>query len=863
MNADIAAVQPIVPSPSHRLKRLLGFAVRDLRGGLRGFYVFVACVALGVAVITAVGALTDALRAGFERQGETLLGGDVTLSRPHRRAEPAERTWMESRGRLSETATLRAMARRTDAGEQIMVELKGIDRAYPLVGSLTLGNGAGVDAALRAGPGAVVDPILLERLGLRIGDRMQLGNATVEIRATVAAEPDKLTDRLTFGPRVFVSLDTLPGTGLAGPGSLVRWRYALTLSGNGNGNENEGLIKFRDAVKAQLPDGGFTVADRRDPHPQVTRTLERLRQFLTLIGLTALLVGGVGVANAVATFIDRRRKIIATFKSLGATSSTIFTVHLVQVLLIAGIGVAIGLAAGLLLPFVLSFALTDALPIQAEISVRPASLLIAAAYGFLVALLFALWPLGRAELVRAAVLFREEVAPEGRVWPRPRIIVATVAVAAALLALALATSESKRIALYFCLSVAGIFAVFIGLGIGVTELARRLPRPRHTELALALGSIGAPGGLTRSVILSLGTGLSLLVAVALANASIVSELSSRLPQNSPDYFILDVPPGELAPLVDLVLRETPAAQVNSAPMLRGRLVRLNDTPADQISAAPEAAWVLTGDRGLTFADDIPEGSTVTKGAWWPADYAGEPLVSFEAELANGLGLKIGDRVTVNVLGRNLTARIANLREVKWESLAINFVMVFSPNTLRGAPHNLLATISLPADVPLATEAGLAKSIGKAHPAVTTLRVKDAINAFNSVFARIMTAVRVAGGVTLAAGALVLAGALATAQRRRIQQAVILKALGATRARILRAHLFEYALLAAATALLAIVLGGLAAWIAVTQVMDLPFVFSWTAVAQALGVSLALVAVLGGIGTSRVLRAPAVPYLRAE
>jgi len=284
MSADVAAAQPIASSSSHRVGRLAGFAMRELRGGVRGFYVFIACVALGVAVITAVGALTDALRAGFEKQGENLLGGDVTLSRPHRRAEAAERTWMESRARVSETATLRAMARRTDGSEQLMVELKGVDKAYPLVGSLALGEGMSVDAALRTGPGVAVDPILLERLGLKIGDRMQLGNAAVEIRATVAAEPDKLTDRLTFGPRVFVSLDTLPETGLAGNGSLVRWRYALAL--NDNTREDGSLLKFRDEVKTQFPDGGFTVADRRDPHPQVTRTLERLRQFLTLIGRT-------------------------------------------------------------------------------------------------------------------------------------------------------------------------------------------------------------------------------------------------------------------------------------------------------------------------------------------------------------------------------------------------------------------------------------------------------------------------------------------------------------------------------------------------------------------------------------------------
>lgn len=859
MSVDVATASPATPASS-RARRVVVLALRELRGGLQSFYIFVACVALGVAVITGVGALADALRAGFERQGEALLGGDVTLARPHRRTEPAERAWMDGRGRVSETATLRAMARRLDGSEQLLIELKGVDANYPLVGRIRLGDGADMGTTVARGRGAAVDPILLEQLGLKIGDRMQLGKGTVEIRAIIEAEPDKISDRLTYGPRVFVSLDTLEQTGLATPGSLVRWRYAMKLPG-GEADE-AGLVRFRQQVKLSLPDGGFTVTDRRDPHPQVTRTLERLRQFLTLIGLTALLVGGVGVANAVATFIDRRRKVIATFKSLGATSGLIFTVHLIQVMLIAGLGVLIGLALGLLLPFLLTGFLADTLPIQAEISVRASSLLIAVAYGLLVALLFTLWPLGRAELVRAAVLFRDEVAPE-RVWPRWRVVVMTLLAAAALLGLALATSESQRIALYFCLSVAGIFAVFIALGFAASALARRLPRPRQAEFALALGSIGAPGGLTRAVVLSLGTGLSLLVAVALANTSIVAELSTHLPKNSPDYFILDIPQSEIADLTDLIQREVPGAHTNHAPMLRGRVVSLAGRPADQIKAPPEAAWVLTGDRGLTYADDIPEGSTLAKGNWWPADYDGEPLVSFEAELARGLGLKIGDSVTVNVLGRNLTARVANLRDVRWESLAINFVMVFSPNTLRGAPHNLLATVTLPNNVSLASEATLAKHIGKAHPAVTTLRVRDAINAFNVIFDRIMTAVRVAGSITLAAGALVLAGALATAQRRRIREAVILKVLGATRSRILRAHFLEYAMLAGISALCAVAMGTAAAWIAVTQVMELPFEFSWGAVAQALGLAMLLIAVLGGVGTSRVLRAPAVPYLRAE
>ena len=428
MTVEAASAPPLRASGLAARLPLLSLALREFRGGLCGFYVFVACVALGVAVIAGVGALSDALRAGFEKQGEALLGGDVTLARPHRRIEPGEHAWLTERGRVSESATLRAMARRLDATEQVLVELKGIDGAYPLVGELKLRTATPgttpptVPAAL-ADNGAAVDEILLERLQLKLGDRVTLGTREVVIRAIVDTEPDKITDRLTFGPRVFVALPTLDGTGLAEPGSLVRWRYALKLNAT---NDNQRLISFRDAAKARFPDAGFTVADRRDPAPQVTKTLERLKQFLTLIGLTSLLVGGVGIANAVATYIDRRRKVIATFKSLGASSRQIFLLHLIQILLISALGVVIGLGLGMLLPAVLNATIGDALPVRAEIAVRPLTLLIAAVYGLLVALLFTLWPLGRAEQVRAGVLFRDEVAPE-HALPRPGIIVATIA----------------------------------------------------------------------------------------------------------------------------------------------------------------------------------------------------------------------------------------------------------------------------------------------------------------------------------------------------------------------------------------------------------------------------------------------------
>ena len=844
-----------------RLPLVLSLALREQRNGLKGFYVFIACVALGVAVITGVGALADALRSSFERQGEVLLGGDVTLSRPHRPAEGEERAWLWKQGRVSETASMRAMARRHDGTEQALVEIKGVDATYPLAGGVQLAGGVSLDETIRREPGAAIDAILLERLGLKVGDRVSLGTIEVPIRATIAAEPDKLTERLTVGPRVLVSLETLQRAGLIDPGSLVGWRYALKLDGSAAQSDG-GLVAFRERVKQALPEGGFTVRDRRDPSPQVSRTLERLRQFLTLVGLTALLVGGVGVANAVATYIDRRRKVIAAFKSLGATSGTILAIHLLQVLMIAGIGIALGIALGFLIPVALTTALGDALPIKADLTVSARSLLTAVAYGLLVSLLFALWPLGRAEQVRAGVLFRDEVAPE-RVLPSRRILALILGAGVLLASLAIFTAEARMLALYYCLGVVGVFAVFTGLGSGIDWAARRVARPRRPELALAIRNLGAPGGLTRSVVLSLGTGLSLLVTVALVDASIIEELTSRLPEESPNYFVLDIKPAESEAFRALVAREAPAAKVSEAPMLRGRVIKLGDRLAEQVKVPPEVQWVLNGDRGLTYSRSVPEGSTVVAGTWWPADYAGEPLVSLEAEIAKGLRLKIGDTVTVNVLGRNVTARIANLREVKWESLSLNFVFVFSPNTLAGAPANLLATITLPRGEPVAVEAKLAQQIGRAFPASTAIRVKDAIDAFNVIFNRVMVAVRAAGSVTLLAGAFVLAGALATAQRRRIQQAVILKTLGATSRRILLSHLAEYAVLAVLTTFISLLIGSLAAWIVLDRVMEIEFTFSGWAAAEATVAALGLVALFGGFGTWRVLRAPPVPYLRSE
>jgi putative ABC transport system permease protein len=842
------------------LATILRLGIRELRGGLKGFRIFIACLALGVMVIAAVGALADALRAGLASQGETILGGDMAFSRMHIRATSEEQTLFRSVGRVSETSTMRTMARRLDGSDQALAELKAVDSAYPLTGEAAIEDGKSFADSI-AGNGAVVDPMLLERLGLKIGDRFRIGQAELEVRGVLKAEPDAVADRLTYGPRIFVSLATLDKTALVRPGTLIRWRYAVKLP-PGAPSDREMLAKIRKSVEQKMPVAGFTSVDRYDPSPQITRTLERLRQFLILIGLASLLVGGVGIANAVATFIDRRIKVIATLRSVGASGSQIIGIFLVQILLMSAVGIAIGLALGIAVPSLVENLYGDLLPIQAGLHVSPGSLCIAALDGFLVALIFALWPLGRVENVRAAVLFRNSVSgPEGR--PRVAIIVVIASLVTLLLAVAILTSEPHNIASYILASLVVMLGVFGLLGGLVARLVQRLPRPSSPELALALRNIAAPDGLTRSVVLSLGTGLSLLVAVALANAALVADLQERLPEQAPDYFLIDIAPDNFNAMKARITADVPGTTLIDAPMLRGRLVALKGTPVEDLKVPADMQWVLNGDRGLSYADTVPEGSVITRGVWWPKDYSGSPLVSFEGEIARKLGLAIGDHITVNVLGRNIEATIANLREVNWEGLALNFIMVFSPNTLQAAPHNVLATLRLPPGTSRAVESAMMRDLGRAYPAVTAIRVRDAIDQFNKIFERIMVAVRVAGGVTLAAGALVLAGAIATAQRRRILEAVILKTIGARRRQVMKAHGFEYALLAFIAAIVAVALGSLVAWVAVTHVMEIDFVFSLNAVLETLATAAIMIAAFGGLGTWIILRAPATPYLRSE
>jgi putative ABC transport system permease protein len=801
----------------------LRLAVRELRGGVRGFAVFLACIALGVGAIAGIGSSADSLAEGLAREGQVILGGDVAFSLIHREAGPAERAFVDAQGELSISATMRAMAR-TEDGRAALVEVKAVDGRYPLYGAVRLDPAGDLESALAARDGAfgaVAEPTLLARLGIPVGARLRVGGATIEIRAGLLSEPDRLAAGIAFGPRLIVSQAALTATGLVQPGSLVRWTYRLRLAAD------PARMRATDALVAQararFPDAGWDIRTRDNASPDLSRNIRRFTQFLTLVGLTALLVGGVGVANAVKTYLDRKRDVIATLKALGAAGAQVFAIYLIEVMVLAAVGILIGLLIGAALPFLIVAAFAPIIPVPIVPALHPAPLLLALIYGLLTALAFALWPLGRAHDLPVSGLFRDTVAPTRRL-PRLRYLLASVLTLAALAGFAVALAYDRHVAMVFVAAAAALFVVLRGMALIVMVAARRVRRPRSSLLRLALADLHRPGALTPTIVLSLGVGLALLVALTEIDGNLRREFTAGLPERAPSFYFLDIQQAEAERFDAFIRAHAPGARLERVPMLRGRIVSLHGTQAEAVRPSPDVAWVLHSDRGISDSATVPAGSRVVAGSWWPADYAGPPLVSLEARIAAGLGLKLGDPIVVNVLGRNIGATVANLRAVDWETLGINFVLVFSPNTFRGAPHADIATLTFADGGTTAEESAMVTAAAAAFPTVTTIQVKAVLDAVAALARQLMLGIRGASAITLVAAILVLGGALATGQRHRLYDAVVLKILGAPRRWLLSLYAVEYLLLGLVTAFFGVSAGAVAAGLVVSKVMEVEFVF---------------------------------------
>jgi len=838
----------------------LRFALRDLLGDPHGFGVFIACIVIGVAAISGVSGLSRSLTQGLSREGRAILGGDASFSLVARELSAEQRAYFEARGRLSEISLMRAMARRDD-GEAAMVEIKAVEPAtYPAFGVVEMEPVLPIAEALGEHDGVagiIVDPVLLARLDVKLGDTLMIGNARVQLRARLISEPDKLAGGIGLGPRVMMARDALVAAGLATPGSVIRNVTRVTLKGNAS---DETVKAFKTEVEAAFPQAGWEARTRDAVSPQFSRNLERFTQLLTLVALTALVAGGAGVANAAHGFVERKRMQFAVLKALGAAGSRVFAIALAQVLAAAAFAIALGLVVGAGIPWVAAEGLRQVadLPVSAALDARGA--VFGALYGLLVTLIFSLVPLGRAHEIPVAALLRDD--PRSAKLARYRA--GAWAAGVALAGLVMVSSPDLKLGAFYIGAVIVAFGLLRGAAWLAMRIARALPRPRDARLRLALANIWRPKSLTPALIISIGLTQTLLIALALVEGAIHNELARADTGEIPNFFFIDAPKAQAGDFRAFLGEQTPGARIVHVPMMRGRIVAVKGVPVEKLAVNDEAKWALEGDRGVTFSAGVPENSQLVAGEWWPANYSGPPLVSLEAKIAEGMGVGVGDEIKVNVLGRETTARVASLRKVDWRSYGINFVMVFSPNVFAGAPYTELFTIAYGAASVAArdaTDARLARETAKRFPMIVSVRVKEAIAAIDKIAGELALAARVAAGLAIVTAILALASAIASGQRARIHDAVVLKTLGATRGWLATAYGLEFSLVGLVASIIALIAGTAAAYVMTTLLMKFDFVFLPGTILATTIATLAVTIVLGLLGTWRALSRRPAPGLR--
>jgi putative ABC transport system permease protein len=836
------------------LRLALRFARRELRGGFQGFRIFFFCLLLGSAAISGVESLSDAFLTGLQDQGQVLLGGDVAVNLVHRAASPQERAFLDAQGRVSEAISMRAMAYARDNRQRQLVELKAVDGSWPLFGAPAftpvqdLGD---VIACEDDGVcGAAAEQSLLDRLRVKRGDLIRLGNATFRIMAVLDREPDRISTGFTFGPQLLISARGLPATGLVTPESLIDYTYRIALKNAGNdpAGSRAAIAGFRARAQNSFPDAGWNIRDRTDAAPGIKRFVEQLTMFLTLVGLVALGVGGVGAGQAILAFLDKKRADIAILKTLGASGGFVFLVFFLQVMMVAVLATVLGAAMGAALPFAAVWIYGARLPVPPSFGLYPVPLLLSLAFGLLSAVTFAVPPLSRARAVPPGSLFRDLIEPakaEGQNFYRAISAAAAIAIAA----LTLLIAPSRVFAAEFLTGAVAALALLRLLAEGLRRMIARLPRSRSPLLRLALTNLVRPGAATGGVVTALGLGLTLLATVTLLDATINEQVAGALPARAPSFFFVDIQPDEAASFDHVVTGFSGSSDYKRTPMIRGRITALNGIPSAQAHVAPDAKWALNGDRGITYAATPPSGTIITEGKWWLPSYDGPTLISLDQAIAHGTGLKIGDSMTLNVLGRSFDGRIANLRKVDFTTGGQNFVLVLSPGLIDKAPHAFLATVRVTPD----QENAMYMAVTDRFPNISTVRVKDAIQQVQDLLSSLAEGVSAASLVTILAGLLVLAGAIAAGARARLYDATILKVLGATRMRIALVYAIEYGVLGAATGVIALIAGTLAAWVIAYSILDVPLTFDLKAVVVTVvggGVATLFFGLLGALGALR-------------
>lgn len=841
---------------ANNLSLAIIFSFRELRSGLKGFYLFISCLAIGVAAIAGVGTVSESIEAGLARDGKKLLGGDLSIRLIHRPATEKQKKFFDKTSDFSEVIEMRSMVQSYKSkAYRTLAELKAVDQAYPLVGNILLNQRLTLKEALQEKNGvfgAVVDKNLLTKLNLKIGDFINIGEAQFRLTGTIKKEPDKVANILSFGPRVMIASLGLYKTKLVQPGSQIRYRYRVSLS------DAAEIKNWQKQLNETFPAAGWRIRTSNDGTGGLRRFIDRMTLFLTFVGLTTLIVGGVGISNAVSNFLNSKNKTIAIYKFLGAPSDLIFWIYALQLGILALFGLLLGIAVGAILPALGFLVLNDVFPVSPVISVYPKPIVIAVIYGILIVLIFSTWPLAKAKGIPATNLFRDNIQLR-KIKPHGGYKVILAILCSILSSVILISSDEILFNLYFIVGTCFVFLILKIFSTQLIQLSQKIIIKKNTALRLAITNLNRPGSIASSIVLSLGLGLTVLVAISLIEDNLGNQIKKRLPDMAPAFFFLDIQTDQKSYFDQTIKKISGIGNYKRVATLRGRIVKINNISVEKVDISPNVRWAVRGDRALTYSKEQAEGTEITAGKWWPKEYTGKPLISLDSAIARGFGVTIGDTLTLNVLGREIKGEIASLRKINWRSLRFDFAIIFSPGVLDNAPHSHIAALQAPE----ALENKIEEDILNKFKNVSIIRVREALEAAAQILNGIGMAVRSISTITLLVGSLVLAGAIAAGRQRRIYEAIIFKVLGATRWTIIKSLIYEFCFLGFLTSFCSIILGTLVGWIVVRYLMELNWQFSLNSILVSVIICLLITIIAGLGGTWSALGQKAAPQLRND
>ncbi|HEV7718395.1 MAG TPA: FtsX-like permease family protein [Arsenicitalea sp.] len=844
-----------------RLLDWMRIGMLDLRGDLRRFGVLIACLALGTGTIAAVGSVGAALQQAVVRDATTLMGGHLEASRPDRDANATELAFLQTLGQV--THVVDTNARGTSGDNSAFIDLLVVGDNYPLLGNvvspqLKLGEKPSVLLDQRGGAyGAIADPVLLDRLGIGIGGHFKIGGTEFEARGTLTSVPDGAVRGFHLGLTALISTAALAATPDARPplpGMLTQHRYKIVL-------KDLTYDAAAAAIATQFHDVNWKTRSPREAAGNLARYYDLFTRFLLIVGLSSLLVGGVGVSNGVTAYIGERQRSIATMRSLGATGPRIMVHFLTQIGVLAAVGVGLGVLLGAVSTALALPLLGKALNVDLPASIDPKALLTAAAFGLLAAFAFSYLPLVRAEKVRPVLLFRSlgSVMPQAnwRDMVRPGVLAPIVLAALGIFWLAVVTTDDFRLVLSYAVGVAFAFLLLRAAGLLLQFVLRLVPPLPNAAVRNAFSNIVRPGSSAPVVIMSLGLGLAMLLVIALLNSNLHSQLLGAVSRDAPTFVATDLFDDEVGELQSLAKTDPMLTKFESSPMLRGEVTAVKGTPSSEFKNLPEeAAFMLDGEIPLTWLRDLPAGTTVVDGKWWPSDYTGKPLISLRSTMKSQLGLNVGDTVQFKLFGDTIEATVANFREYQWQN-GINFMVTFSPGVIQNYPSSYLGTIKASPG----HEKDLERTLARQFSEITFIPIGDALNQAVNILGQLGTAVNIVGGLAVVNGLLVLAGTMSAGRKQREADAVVQKVLGATRANVVWVFTLEYGLLGAFAALIATLVGTAGAWAITQRALEVGFAIDPLLILSVIAGAVLLTIAAGAATTWSALSTRPAQFLR--